>query len=395
MARAEAHFVLRRARFWFIGLVAALAYPAWVAANPYLPRDDSEVVETLPASSAERGLKLMRAALLRDPGNLELALRVARRYIDTSRNEGDPRFLGYAQSALAAWWNGDIPDVVLLRATIRQSRHEFEPALDDLRRLTRARPELAQAWLTRATVEQVRGRFDEARESCQRLAELNRSVVGIACVADVDSLTGDRQAYDRLSRRLESDSNLDAATRGWLYTMLAEMAERRGAPADAERYFNAAMAIAPSLYLRAAFADFLLAAGRPREVVELIATKPAQISQLPDSLLLRRVLALRMLGEKTELKSLSAEMRARFAAASERGENLHAREEARFVLAVDGNAARAVELAQLNWRNQKEAADARILALAAREAGKPDVLDSLRDFVRETRFTDAALAALL
>lgn len=418
MTCAHGPGAMRRALLAVIWMAATLAYPAWVAAKPFVPQADSEVVETLPSSSAERGLKLMRAALARDPGNLELALKVARRYIDTSRADGDPRYLGYAQSALARWWNGEQPEVVLLRATVRQSRHEFEPALEDLRRLTRSDPDNVQAWLTRATVEQVRGQFHEARQSCQRLADLLRNVIGFACVAEVDSLAGDDSAYHKLTGRIESDASLDPGTRAWLYTVLAEMAERRGAAAEAEKHFKAAWALAPSLYLRTALADFLLAAARPQEVIALIPLKSGDVAQLPDALLLRRVLALQMIvrdagqaappagqagqnkadskaDSKAELQMLAGATRARFAASAERGENLHAREEARFVLAIDGNAGRALELAQLNWRSQKEPADARILALAARAANRPDALVPLRAFVAETRFTDAALAAML
>ena len=409
MLRAGRLRAMRRACMSLVWTVAALANPAWVAAKPFVPQSDAEVVETLPSSSAERGLKLMRAALAREPGNLELALKVARRYIDTSRGDGDPRYLGYAQSALARWWTGENPEVVLLRATIRQSRHEFEPALDDLRRLTYSNPDNVQAWLTRATVEQVRGQFHEARESCGRLADLLRNVIGFACVAEVDSLAGDGSAYDKLTRRIESDASLDPGTRAWLYTVLAEMAERRGAAADAEKHFKAAWALAPSLYLRTALADFLLAGGRPQVVIARIPLK-GDVAQLPDALLLRRVLALQMIVKqsgqpaqqagraeehKAELQLLADATRARFAASAERGENLHAREEARFVLAIDGDAGRALELAQLNWRSQKEPADARILALAARAANRPDALVPLRTFVAETRFTDAALAAML
>ena len=54
-----------------------------------------------------------------------------------------------------------------------------------------------------------------------------------------------------------------------------------------------------------------------------------------------------------------------------RGDTVHQREEARFALAAERDPARALRLAQQNWRVQREAADARILLEAAAAADAP------------------------
>ena len=111
---------LRSAAGW---LLALLAGAGWVGAAPFVPADRR------PRSSSGRPSRRpirrcgrcagKRAALARAPGNLALALQVARRYSELGRVTGDPRYSGYAQAALLPWWDQAEPprDVLLLRAT--------------------------------------------------------------------------------------------------------------------------------------------------------------------------------------------------------------------------------------------------------------------------------------
>src|SRR5262249_35444043 len=154
---------------------------------PFIPADDSQVLERLPEkldpSLAE--LKRLRVALAQRPEDLALATRLARRAIEAAREAGDPRYLGQAQAALAPWWNlGDPPPAaLLLRATVKQSTHDFTGALADLDRLIAQRPADGQALLTRATVLTVQGRYNDARADCARIARLTIPLVTSACAA--------------------------------------------------------------------------------------------------------------------------------------------------------------------------------------------------------------------
>ena len=89
-------------------------------------------------------------------------------YYRISRREGDPRYLGYAQAALTPWWKDpDAPTAVLVtRATILQSNHEFPRALADLDKAIAREPDNARAILVRATVLTVQGKYDEALADC-------------------------------------------------------------------------------------------------------------------------------------------------------------------------------------------------------------------------------------
>lgn len=107
------------------------------------------------------------------PGDLALAVHVARLCIEKARRDGDPRYLGYAEAALIPWWSTPDPPVpvLLMQATILQSTHAFEPALAALQQALHTDPDNAQAWLTQATILQVQGRYAEAAKSCASPAQ--------------------------------------------------------------------------------------------------------------------------------------------------------------------------------------------------------------------------------
>jgi hypothetical protein len=142
------------------------------------------------------------------------------------------------------------------------------------------------------------------------------------------------------------------------------------------------------VYARAAYADWLLDGRRYAEVLILL---PAADGDA-DALLLRRAIALRRLGA-AQAASAAGALQARFAAARERGDTTHLREEGRFELDVRGDAAAALKLAQANWARQKEPADAVLLARAAAAAGHREAAAPLRRLVRDTGWVDVRLAA--
>src|SRR5690606_23291743 len=123
-------------------------------------RDEERLAE-LPARTAPAPLPRGRDAAL--------AARAAQLFIERGRRSGDPRDYGYAEGLLRPWWSDPAaPDaVLLLRATLRQHRHEFDPALADLDRLIERNPLDAQALLTRATLHRVRGALDRSLQDCE------------------------------------------------------------------------------------------------------------------------------------------------------------------------------------------------------------------------------------
>src|SRR5262245_34576661 len=138
---------------WLSWLMVSQALVA--SGEAFRPTEDGLVLERLsfnPTDTVAREIRALRSNLVKNPRHLESAVHLATRYIELSRSEGDPRFLGHAQAILAPWWKQSTPPpaALLLRATIKQTAHEFESALVDLDAVLSMQPTNAQAWLTNA-----------------------------------------------------------------------------------------------------------------------------------------------------------------------------------------------------------------------------------------------------
>ena len=377
-----------------LALAGVLLSAGTALAAPFVPGDDATVLERLPIRSdpslAELGR--LRNELAANPQDAQRAARVAQRAIEAARAFGDPRFLGQAQAALGPWWAlADPPPAVLvLRATIRQSLHDFDGALADLDRLIAKDAGNAQALLTRATVLTVRGRYEEAKRDCARLANRADSLVATACLAGVSSVSGDADGAYRALEVALAAPKLHAQTRAWAATLAGEIAARRGDVAAAQRQFAQALAADPrDGYLKAAYADFLLEQERPAEVVALLKDDTRN-----DALLLRLTLAEeRLPALRDAFRTHRDELAARFAAARRRGDTVHLREEARFALEIEREPVRALALARDNWSNQREPADLRILAAAAMANRDTQAQKVVADWVAKTGYQDVRLAS--
>lgn len=375
---------------------AAPTHPAH--AEPYRPARDSEVLETLPRSS-ERGasptVRALRELHARDPSNLDVAVRLAQTQIGTARATADPRYWGQAQATLGAWWAHESPPVpvLLLRAAIRQNRHEFDAAKADLQRVIAQQPAHAQAWLDLASLQQVTGHLADAAYSCERVVVSGAAGIGAVCRASLDAVQGrGTQAYAALEGIVAQDrlAAQPVAVRTWTLTLLAELAERLGRNDDAERWYRQSLVVDPSDgYTLSAYADFLLDRGRAADVTALIAADTPI-----DGLLLRRVQADRALGADTARAGTDA-LAARFDALRERGDRVHRREESRFRLALAQEPGTALELALENWAVQKEPLDARIALEAALAMNRPEAAIEIARWVRGTGLQDVRLDPLL
>jgi tetratricopeptide (TPR) repeat protein len=362
---------------------------------PYVPSSDADVLLNLrfsPSDPRAKEIKDLRAQLERDPRSLETALRLARLNIEVGRERSDPRYNSWAEAALRPWLSGSDPppEVLLMRATLRQSSHDFEGALSDLDQVLAASPDEGQAWLTRAVVLTVRGELDRARESCRPLRRLARELMVVSCTAGVDALDGRaRAAQASLRAALERASEVSTAERVWAVGLLAEIAARLGETEEAESLFKQALDLGGSdAYLLGAYADLLLDAGRPGSVLLLLGEQTDA-----DALLLRRVIAERAAGV-AEFTAHRALLLARFEASRQRGDTVHRREQARFLLEVEDEPARSLPLAVANFDVQREPADLRILLAAALRARDPKAAAPGLELLERTHLEDAAIQKL-
>jgi cytochrome c-type biogenesis protein CcmH/NrfG len=357
---------------WFLVLSMSLVACGAARAAPFVPTSDSQVLERLPSRAADpraRDMARMRQQLAASPRDMGLAVQLARRYHEEVAAEGDPRYIGYAQAALAPWWNEPEPPVPVrvVRAILKQFSHGFDAALVDLKSAVRDEPDNAEAWSWLAAIAMVQARYDDARAACLKMGPLLTPLIGVACVAAVDSTTGQAaKAVTDLHAGMKQAPEASPVELLWVLTRLAETEDRLGHYAEAEAAYVRAEALGVTDgYLLAAHADFLLDRGRPAEVLTLLRGK-----ERSDLLLLRLAIAGKAL-KAPEAAGWSADLTARFDAARLRGDTVHQKEEARFALAVLGDAQRALPLASANFVVQLEPADARMLLEAALAAGQP------------------------
>jgi len=382
-------------------LIAIFLTSLWLSsitvhAVPFVPEKENEVVDQLPgkaaAAASVRESRRAQTALKQNKNNLDVALHIARLNIRRARTESDPRYLGQAEAALAPWSSESRPPVtvLVLRANIRQSLHQFAPARTDLEEVVAREPGNAQAWLTLATIAQVTGDIATARASCSKLTMLIAPPVQVACVAAIDGNSGRaKEAAAALARSLQLFPGINRDVRAWIATLQAELAERAGQNLAAENFYRRALALDKrDAYTIAAYADYLLDQNRAREVLRLI---PAETDA--DTLLLRWVIAATSL-KHADASVMADKLTARYEVARTRGDQLHLREEARFLLHVRQQPARALTLATKNWQVQKEPADLRILlesAYAAKQRAEAQIALAWLD---ETRLEGRAIAKI-
>jgi len=374
---------------------ALLALAQVVAAAPYIPTDDAKVLERLPvkpADPAARELRDLRARLAARPDDLDAAVRLARRYFRLALSEGDPRFIGYAEGAMRPWPEGaGAPhEVLVVRALLRQYRHDFDRALDALAAAALADPTDPEIPLWRATILLVRADYAGAAGACEALRGIASALDWIGCKASVDGVTGQAApAYASLRDALARARGVRAGATLWMLTRLAEFSLVLDEPDRAEQHFKEALALGVNdQFLLAAYADFLLDRGRPTEVAALLKDWTRS-----DALLLRLALAEKAL-KAPGLNEHTRALRARFDAAALRGDTLHQQEEARFNLHLLGQPSRALALAQANWALQREPRDARILLEAALAVNDPAAAQPALDWLSRSGYEDPRLRRL-
>ena len=359
------------------GLLAATAQAA-----PYTPDTNATVLATL--SESQQALTPSSP-----PQNEADALRLARAQIDYGRQQGDPRFLGYAQRTLAPFSQPPSPAVNLLWADIEQQRHQFTQARIRLTALLEQHPKQGQGWLMLANIERVQGQFDAARQACRQAANSLPPTTVVLCQASVQAMTGQHQhAYATLQSLADSRLVSDTTQAVWLQILIAEMAIQQGEPERAQQALDAALTLAPQdAYLRYLQSDLWLQEGKPDAVIDDLKNW-----QDRDNALLRLAIA----GQRSQHPHASQWQQAyqqRLQAAEETGRSVHQREQARYLLQVVPSPNEALTVARENWEQQKELADLRLLLASATAADNADAQATVRDFIDSHGVHDAILQA--
>lgn len=363
--------------------------------TPYIPANADVVLQHVPPTTDPRVRRFeqLRSALKQHPDDVKKVVELAHAYIDYGRSTGDARFLGRAMAVIGPLMTQPDPPIpiLLVHATIQQSRHFFKASRAELKHILQRDPGSAQAWLTLATVAMVQGDTDLANHACVQLANTGGNFMGMTCSASLRSLTGHgKQAYALLSLVEDPGPKAPPAIHSWVQGLLADVAERMGKSKLAEMHYKKALQFTPGdNFLVADYGDFLLDQHRPKEVIALVGGNTSS-----DTSFLRLVLAEQMLGSPKAGKD-AAEMRARFEAMDERGSHVYRREEAAFVLQVEHDPQLALKLAQQNWTVQRAPKDVLVYLQAALAANDPAAAQPVLDFLDQTHLDDVRINPLV
>lgn len=290
---------------------------------------------------------------------LPLAARV-RSLISRARESGSPRPLGRAAALLE-----ESPpaqqgaEFHTLRATVRQSLHRFDDAVADLERAIALEPDNVQAWFTRYVIARTRGRLRPLDVACEALTRLEQGLIAASCRSEALVLREKpEQAWQMLTQAITEAGDTDPLSLHWARVTRADLAERQGRDGTGALWRRALVSDPQDRYVRARLAGWHLRQGEPDAVVRLTDGHTGD-----DQMAVLRLIALERLQDPAAV-ALRDALASRLRDARRRGELLHKRAWARYLLDVAGEPRRALRLARENWREQRELPDRRLLEQA-------------------------------
>ena len=388
----------RRSSILLVMIAAAIASPSprVLAEEPRIPANDAEVVERLPVTLSLNRVRMasIRQRLAAAPKNTDLAAAAAEGYIKMGNDESDPRFYGYARSAIAAWWDADspVPTIARLRAKLKEKDHQYAEAILDLEHLLEDHPRDAQAWIELVNLYRVVGNYKKAFAANLQLTEFADSTTVFITSTPLQAATGkSEEANEAVKKALIAAKQNSHVLLPWLTATAANIAALRGDVTQADTYFRDALQLTPNnIHLKRTYADFLLDLGRPEPVLPLL-----KEHQNDNGCLLLMAVAAQRLKQAEATEKMKSMLATRFTEIRLRGSRPHGRFESRYQLELKNEPDQALETALENWKLQKETRDTRAVleaALAAdnRAAAEPAIL-----FVKDSGNEDIALNRLI
>jgi thioredoxin-like negative regulator of GroEL len=390
------HSVCRGARYFFCicTLVIALAARAEHSA-PYIPSNANVVLQLVPPTTDPRVRRFeqLREDFQQHPKDIAKAVDLARAYIDYGRSTGDARYLGRAMAIIEPIMAQPTPpiSVMLVHATILQSRHDFTASRKELDQIFQRDPGNAQAWLTLATVAMVQGDDDVANNACVQLANASSDFMGMICTASLRSLTGHaKQAYALMSMVEDPGPKAPPEIRAWIEGLMADTAARMGNPTAADAHFSNALRWAPSdNFLLADYGEFLIDQGRAQDAINLV----AHDTQSDTSFLV--LVSAESASGSPRTAGDAAEMDARFQSMDQRGDHVFLREESSYLLRVRHEPKEALDLAKQDWMVQRSPKDVRVYLEAAIANHDVTSAKPVLAFISRTHLTDVTIDPLV
>jgi len=283
-----------------------------------------------------------------------------------SKQTGDMRLAARAEATLQSLPSAQRQSArgLRMRAAAAQHRHDFSAAAALLDQALALDSRDAGARIARAQVYLVQGRVDDARKDCIRLALGVDVSVGTLCAASVALRKGELDQAAVMVDRWIGQAQSDPDIRRNVLVMRGDIASRAG-DADADKWFKAALRLRPSdVRTLSAYARHLNHAGRHEAARAMLTNAPAA-----EGLELQDAVAALASGHPDGHRK-AEDLAQRYATTRSVGMLPELRDEAELELAM-GNRKRALELALLNFRSQRDYEDTELLVRAAVAADRP------------------------
>ena len=358
-------------------ILSAVSLP--LQAAPFTPADDQQILATLPKESAAPLYTNAQSfsTSTKPLNNIQTEQLLERAYL-----QSDPRALGQAQAQLDQTSNQDTA-TLMLKARALQSDHKFSEAKTALEKILAKEPNNPDALLTLSSLLVVEGQYKPAMEYCEKLTDSSLRVYQLACMAQIQTMTGQlEQAKQTLSGLASIAPGLDPSTARWIYLIQADAALRSRDTDLAKQVFNVMDSdTVPALMAQA---DWLLKTGQYSQARQLL-----QDHTDKDALLLRLITAQLKLKDPKAQQNLAL-MRERIEALQIREDNAHIREQATYALLTNQTSS-ALELARANWQQQRETADIILYATAAIKTGSDKDIKIIQQFITDNNYEYPAL----
>lgn len=370
-------------------LAIAFASPLASAQNRFQPQDTTVLLKT---ESNPKDAALLRGALERwrsNPKDLNLATETARTAILGALSQGDLRWLGNAKAMLDPWWtNPALPaDTLFVRALIRQGVHDFEGALTDLDAAIAKDPSSPETWAWRFAIYMVKADIPKARAECAAIGARFGQTEQSSCNAVLLYRTGSpQQAIPELERLARHPDYQGQNAQEWLAFHRGEARRVAGDRAGARKIWEAYLKTGATAHgIRVALIELL-----NRDQDYIAAWKHNERSPRSDALLVAAVetaLALK----NGQAPALIAEFQQRVTQQTARGDKTHERPHIKFAVAIQKDARKALEMAKLSWKNEREPTDALLYARAAIESNAADQASELLQWQSSTGYREPEL----
>lgn len=368
----------------FIMISVMVPSPLWAAdtmRRVITPSSDHVVVEKLP-----KGPRLSSVVSSDNAESVSDQITRIQALLNVARQQGDPRYLGYAGAqlpALLAQYPAD-PSIRLLHARFLQADHQFveaEKVLDDL--LKSSSVVSSEAALLSASIALVRGQYSHAMSRCQQLSGFSMLPFALICKAQVMGSTGRAdEALKQLNKVPVKQLGLTDDQLTWWQLSRADIADRLGLDQHANGSYQNAAALG-SAEATAAYADWLYWQGDARTSLAVLKSWTAH-----DGLLTLLTRAEIKLGLHKSATAHKQQVQSRWQAFLARKEPGHERELALFYLDVMQQPETALNFARKNWATQRETADYRIYLRTSLALSAAKDLALLAKWQRETGFED-------